>query len=393
VIYDFDKPIDRSKNFSVKYDEAARKFGTSNLLPMWIADMDLPTAQPIIDAMIQRARQGIFGYTSRPDSYFEAIRDWQKRRNDWNVAPSLFSFCPGVVSALCTIVREFSEPGDEVLVHTPVYPEFFSAVTDWGRRLIESPLILRDGQYTVDFEDFEARLKRHPAIFILCNPHNPGGHVWTPEELRRMGELCLRYDVKVVSDEIHSDLMLWGNHHRPLAKTGSGIAANTITCVSATKTFNLAGLQACTVIHPDARSKERFDDLWRRLDLKRNNCFSLVAMEAAYRYGEEWLDQVLRHIEGNMMFVNDFLQANLPEIVMPIPESTYLAWINFEGLGLTPDQLWRFMIDKARLGLNDGRDFGKQGAGFLRLNVACPRPLLGEAMDRLKAAVDAYRGR
>lgn len=389
TIYDFNQPVDRSRNFSVKYDEAELKFGTTDLMPMWIADMDLPTAPVVVDSIIERARQGIFGYTARPNSYFEAVRQWQKERNGWDTKTEFYSFCPGVVSALATIIREFSKPGDEILIQTPVYPEFSSTILGWGRKVLENPLLEDDGgQYHMNYKDLEGKLARRPAMMIFCNPHNPGGRVWTPEEMTQMGELCLKYGVLMVSDEIHSDLMLFGHRHTPLAKVAPEIAANTITCTSATKTFNLAGLQASTIIHPNFETKKRFDALWCHLDLRRNNCFSLVAVEAAFRHGGEWLEQLLHHIEGNMVYLDGFLKENLTKVKMALPESTYLAWINFNGLGMSPDDLCRFMVKEAKLGLNDGRDFGSQCGGYLRLNVACPRPYLEKALKQLKDAVD-----
>ena len=251
--YDFDRPIDRWNNFAAKYDEMEARFGRRDLIPMWIADMDLMTAQPILDAIDARNRQGIFGYTSRPDSYFEAVCQWQEKRNGWKPDPALCLYTLGVVPALCTFVREFSKPGDEILFTTPVYGEFFDSVENWGRKCLTVPLKEENGYYSMDFEAFEEALKRRPPLFILCNPHNPVGRVWTADELRRMGELCVQYGTLIISDEIHSDLMLFGHKHIPMATVSEEIAANTITCTSATKTFNLAGLQAATLMFPNEK--------------------------------------------------------------------------------------------------------------------------------------------
>ena len=388
MIYDFDAITDRTHSNSVKYDEAEKKFGTKDIIPLWIADMDFPTARPIIDAMAERNKNGIFGYTSRPDSYFESVRDWQAKRNGWTFDTALASFCPGVVPALAAIVDRFSGEGDDILFLTPVYSEFFSVTQNCGRNPLTVPLIQKDGgAVDIDFDAFEKALQKKPALFIFCHPHNPLGRVWKKSELQKIAELCIRYKVPIVSDEIHADLMLWGNKHIPLASISSEIAAHTITCTSATKTFNLAGLQASTIIFPDKAAKEKFDAFWHRIDVHRNNCFSVVAVEAAFRYGEEWLGQVLHYIEANMKYVKEYIDTNIPQIKTYIPESTYLMWLDCRGLGFTGDELAEFMAKKARLGLNDGRAFGAE-AGYMRINVACPRSILTKALAQLKDAVE-----
>lgn len=391
--HDFDRPIDRWNNFATKYDEMEQKFGRRDLLPMWIADMDLMTAQPILDAIDARNRQGIFGYTSRPDSYFQAVCDWQEKRHGWKPAPEQCVFSLGVVPTLCTCVREFSQPGDEVLFMTPVYGEFFESVENWGRKPLTVPLKEDDGVYSVDFDAFENALKRRPPLFILCNPHNPVGRCWTEEELRRMGELCVQYGALIISDEIHSDLILFGNKHIPMASVSEEIAQRTITCTSATKTFNLAGLQAATIMFPNQELIDKYQKFWKGLDVHRNNCFSLVAVEAAFCHGEEWLDQLLAHLEGNVLYVEQFLRDNIPEIVLHRPQCTYLLWLNCKALGLEGDELPRFIIDEAKLALNDGRGFGPGGEGYMRMNIACSRSTVERAMARLKAAVDKRMGR
>ncbi len=392
--YDFNTKVDRSKNFSAKYDELKKAFGRDDIIPLWIADMDLPTAQPIMDAIEQRNKQGIFGYTSRPESYFRSICHWQKKRNGWNIDPSLVSFALGVVPALCTIVKEFSNPGEPIVFFTPVYSQFFHVIRDWGRTPVTCELVEEDGYYTIDFNAFEKILREEkPALLILCNPHNPVGRVWKLEELQKIGELCLAYGVKVISDEIHSDLILYGNKHIPFASIKEEFAANTISCISATKTFNLAGLQAATVVFPNAEDKKQYDAFWSRLHIHRNNCFSLVAVEAAFTHGEEWLEQVLRHFEKNMEYVQNFLKEHIPEITVRLPECTYLLWLNCKGLGLDDQALADFMVNQARLGLNRGVSFGKGGEGYMRLNVACPISTLEQAMQQLKTAVDTLKKR
>lgn len=391
--YDFNQPINRWNNFAAKYDEMEKKFGRRDLLPMWIADMDLMTAQPILDAIDARNRQGIFGYTSRPDSYFEAVCQWQAKRNGWNPSPEMCVFTLGVVPALCTFVREYSKPGDEVLFMTPVYGEFFDAVENWGRNPLTVSLVEENGYYLVDFDAFENALKRRPPLFILCNPHNPVGRCWTEEELRRMGELCVKYGTLIISDEIHSDLVLFGNKHIPMASVSDEIAAHTITCISATKTFNLAGLQAATLVFPNQELIDIYQKFWKSMDVHRNNAFSLVAVEAAFRHGEEWLDQLIAHLESNVCFVEQYLTENIPEIKLRRPECTYLLWLDCKALGLKGDELPKFIINEAKLALNDGRGFGPEGEGFMRMNIACNRSTVEQAMAQLKAAVDKHMGR
>lgn len=387
--YDFDQIIDRSNNYAAKYDERINKFGTADVMPLWVADMDFKIAQPIIDALVDRAQQGIFGYTHRPGSYFEAICDWQERRNGWRIDRSLVSFSLGVVPAISAVIHQFTQEGDKVLIQTPVYPEFEDSIRAWNRELLVNQLLEKDGVYSVDFERFEEALRQRPKLFILCSPHNPVGRVWTREELLQMCGLCVKYGVRILSDEIHSDLLLWGNRHIPTATLSDEIAAAAITCISGTKTFNLAGLQASTNVFANAADKEHYDDFWKKLDIHRNNCFSLVAMEAAFRHGEEWLTQLLAYLEGNVRFVHDACKREIPGIKANLPESTYLVWLDCRELGLNDAELADFMVKKARLGMNSGISFGKGGEGYMRLNAACPRSMLKQAVEQLRAAVNA----
>ena len=384
--YDFDQVIDRGGNLSAKYDERKKKFGTEDVIPLWVADMDFRTAQPIIDALKARAEEGIWGYTTRPDSYFEAIRDWQSRRNGWTPDIACMSFSLGVVQTLSACVRLYTPQGGNVLIQTPVYGEFYDMVELAGRRVIESPLKERDGRWTVDWEDFEDKL-READLFLLCNPHNPLGIVWRPEDLRRMMELCLQYHVLAVSDEIHSDLIFHGKKHIPAASLSPEIAANVVTGISGTKTFNLAGLQASTAVFPDRHTKEVFDRFWMDMDIQRNNAFSVVAMETAFREGEEWLEQLLSYISGNFDFVVDYCEKHIPKIRTFAPDATYLMWLDCRGLGLSDQELHDFMIQKAGLGLNDGSAYSRGLSGYMRLNAACPRSVLERAMRQLEEAV------
>ncbi len=392
MIYDFDTPVDRSENHAAKYDERLKKFGREDVIPLWIADMDFRTAQPVIDALTARAQQGLWGYTARPDSYFDAICDWQRRRNGWEIDRSLLSWSLGVVQSLSAIVKNFTPEGGNVLIQTPVYSEFYDVTEAWDRTVLENPLIEENGRWHVDYDDLERKL-RQADLFIFCSPHNPLGILWSREEVERIARLCLKYKVLMVSDEIHADLVFWGGRHTVAAALGDDIAANVITCFSGTKTFNLAGLQASAVVFPNAELKQKFDGFWRKMDIHRNNAFSLTAMEAAFRYGEEWLEQLKTYLEGNFLFIRDFCAANIPEIVPIVPAATYLVWLDCRQLGLDNGQLHDFMINQARLGLNDGNTFGRSLSGYMRLNAACPRCVLARALEQLRAAVDTLRGR
>lgn len=386
--YDFDAIVDRSENRSAKYDERIKKFGTSDVIPLWIADMDFRTAQPIIDALKARADQGLWGYTARPESYFQAVADWQRRRNGWTIDTSLMSYCLGVVQSIAAAVRLFTPEGGSVLIQTPVYSEFYDMTEAAGRKVVECPFREQEGRWTMDWTEFEEKLRRCD-MFLLCNPHNPLGIVWTAEELRRMAELCMKYHVVMFSDEIHSDLIFHGKKHTPVAALSPEIARYVITGISGTKTFNLAGLQASTVVFPDRHKKWVFDNFWRSMDIHRNNAFSLTAMETAFREGEEWLDQLLPYLSANFDYVVDYCKTRIPQIKTYAPDATYLMWLDCRGLGLDDQELRTFMIEKAGLGLNEGYYFGRSLSGFMRLNAACPRATLEKAMGQLEQAVKA----
>ena len=386
--YDFDTVVDRSKNNAAKYDERIKKFGTDKVIPLWIADMDFKSPQPVIDTLTARAQEGIWGYTSRPASYFEAICNWQQRRHGWTIDRSLVSWSLGVVPALSMLVKLFTPEGSKVLIQTPVYGEFYDVSEAWNRTVVENRLVEKDGKWTVDWEDFEAKLPQ-VSMFLLCSPHNPLGIVWTREELTRMTDLCRKYGVLMVSDEIHSDLVFHGKTHIPTASLSEQVAGEVISCISGTKTFNLAGLQASTTVFPNMRMKELYDKAWMNMDIHRNNAFSLTAMEAAFNEGEEWLDQLLEYIDGNFNFIRDYCAAHIPQIKPNLPDATYLVWLDCRELGMSNEELRRFMIEKAGLGLNEGWSFGRSLNGFMRLNAACSRKVLEQAMKQLEDAVKA----
>ncbi len=388
MTYHFDEIVDRAGNHSAKYDERMKKFGTNDVIPLWIADMDFRTAQPITDALVARAQEGLWGYTNRHDGYFAAIRAWQKKRHGWDFEQSLMSWSLGVVQSIYTMVDICVPKNGNVLIQTPVYSEFYDMTELAGRRVIENPLVEQNGKWVMDWADFEAKLQQ-ADLFLLCNPHNPLGIVWEKEELAKMVELCYQYNVTIFSDEIHSDLIFHGKKHTPTAMVSDLAKRTVVTGISGTKTFNLAGLQASTVVFPNAYMKEKFDHFWTNMDIHRNNAFSLTAMEAAFTHGEEWLEQLLPYISANFDYVVDYLEKNIPQIKTYAPDATYLMWLDCRGLGLSNEELRKFFIEKAKLGLNEGNSFGRSLSGYMRLNAACPRSVLEKAMAQLKAAVDA----
>ncbi len=386
--YNFDEVISRENNNSAKYDEMKLKFGRNDLVPMWIADMDFKTAQPIIDAIEKRVKQGIYGYVSRPESYYEAASEWLRKKHGWNVDSKWMIHSPGVVPALSMIIKEFTNPGDKIIVQSPVYYPFFDVVNNNDRELVLNPLKLVDGKYVMDYEGLENIAMSGAKMLILSNPHNPVGRVWTKDELIKLGDICLKHGVKVISDEIHSDLIHGDNKHIPFAMISEEFCKNSITCIAPSKTFNLAGLQSSIIIFPNKDERDKFDSLLGILDIKRNNCFSLVATEAAYTDGQEWLEQLLEYLQGNIDFVYNYCKSNIPKIKPNKPEGTYLVWIDCKELGMNKEELKNFMFNEVRVAFDSGFWFGVEGEGHVRMNIACPRSIIEEALKRLKMAID-----
>lgn len=385
--YNFDEIIDRKDTFSEKYSELEKLYGTSEVIPLWVADMDFKVAQPIIDAIKERAEKGVLGYTVRPDSYYEEVCKFQERRKNWIIDKRLMSLSLGVVPSISMIIKELTDPDDKVIIQTPVYRPFYNAVKEAPRELLESPLKEIDGSFYMDYADIEEKARQGAKFIILCSPHNPIGRVWSFSELNRLGDICIKYGIKVISDEIHSDLILWGNKHIPFASISEALRGITITCIAASKTFNLAALQSSVTVFPDEASKEKFDRAWAKLHIECNNCLSLVGTQAAYKYGEEWLEQLLRYIEGNVTFVMEYFRKFIPSIRPICPEGTYLVWLDCRQLDMSGEELNKFMVFKAGLAMSAGTYFGVKGEGFMRMNVACPREVLERALNQLKSAV------
>ena len=386
--FDFDRVVDRRGTDCIKFDFAVEHGLPADVLPLWVADMDFPAPQGVLDELRKFADLGIFGYSDAKPDYYEAVADWFQRRFQWRPEAEWLVRAPGVVFALAMAVRALTKPGDSVLIQPPVYHPFYSVVEDNGRRLVESPLVLEDGRYLIDFEDFEAAVVREGVkLFILCSPHNPVGRVWTVEELRRLGDICQRHGVIVLSDEIHCDFTFPGHPHTPFVKAVPELAERSIVCTAPSKTFNLAGLQASNIWIPGADIRQAVTAEINACGLSSLNCVGLAACKAAYRTGEAWLDALLTYLKGNVDFLRDYLRDNLPMLRLIEPEGTYLAWIDFSALGLSPEELDDLVINRAKLWLDAGRIFGECGAQFQRVVLACPRATLKEALDRLKGAI------
>lgn len=387
--YNFNEKIDRSKNHSAKWAEMEMKFGRSDLTPMWVADMDIKTAPEIVKAMREKLEQEIFGYVYRPDSYYESAANWLKKRFGYEISSTTLIHSPGVVPSMSILVKMLTKESDKILIQSPVYPPFASSVKDNGRTLVENNLIKDEsGYYKIDFDDLEKKFScEEVTLFILCNPHNPVGRVWKKDELEKMGELCRKYSVRILADEIWRDLIMPGYTHTPMASISKEIEDITITLFSPTKSFNLAGLQASFVTFPREEERKEFDDILGKMDVKRNNPFSLVAFETAYEKCENWLEQLIEHIDGNMQYVMNFINEKLPMIKTSKPEGTYLMWLDFNGVGLPKDKIQDFLINEAKVAMNDGATFGGNGKGFFRMNVACPRYMVEEAMEKIEKAI------
>lgn len=381
--YNFDEIIGRCGSGCIKYDDLHRVFGRTDLLPMWVADMDFQSPPEVVEAALECCGRGVFGYTFRTEDAKQAFIGWVGARYGWKVEKTWLSSSPGVVTALALSVRAFTKAGDGVLIMTPVYPPFHSVVCDNGRKLVCTPLAEREGRYVVDWDDFEAKLKG-VRLFILCNSHNPVGRVWTREELKRMGDLCCKYDVTILSDEIHADLALFGNRHTVMASVSEEIAARTLTAMAPSKTFNIAGMMNSIVISSSARLLEGYNRELLALHLDLGNIFGHVTMEAAYKYGGEWLDEMTAYLEKNIDFAVDFIGRELPGVRLIKPEGSFLLWLDFRNTGLAHEEVGRRLLEIAKVGLNDGLAFGAEGRGFWRLNAGCPLSVLEEGLSRIK---------
>ena len=386
--YDFDKVIDRNGTAAVKLEEAKEVWGRADLIPLWVADMDFGTAPFIVDAIRKRCECEVLGYTGKPDSYYRAIINWVKQRYDLDVTKEMINFVPGIVPGIGMAMNSFTRPGDKVMIQPPVYHPFAWVTTRNERTLVTNPLKWENGMYRMDLDAFREQVKGC-KLFILCNPHNPGGVVWTEDELRTVAEICYEEKVLVFSDEIHADLTLPPYKHRPFATISEKAKMNSVTFMSPSKAFNMPGLAASHAIIFNEDLRARFRKFMDAGELDMGHVFAFLSVEAAYTHGTEWLDQCLAYIQGNIDYVDNFLKTHAPRIKAIRPQASYLVWLDCRELGLNQEALNDFFADKAHLALNDGTMFGKEGTGYMRLNVASPRSVIEQAMKQLAEAYQA----
>lgn len=386
---DLDKIIERKNTDCLKFDAAVRRGYPECILPLWVADMDFPAAPPILAALQKRIAHGVFGYSEPdPNRFFPVLERWFRERHNWQIQKDWLIQTPGVVFALAMAVKAFTNPGDAVLIQQPVYYPFSEVILDNGRRRVSSDLILKDGRYDIDFTDLERKIVENKVkLFLLCSPHNPVGRVWTREELETVAAICHKNNVIVVADEIHEDFVWTERPHIPYASLGEAFAQQAVICTAPSKTFNLAGLQVSNIFIPDYGLRRRFHHEINAAGYSQLNTLGLIACEAAYQYGAPWLEEVKQYLCGNINFTKVFLQQHIPQISLVEPEGTYLLWLDCRGLGLANTELEDLIIKKAGLWLDSGAIFGASGKGFQRINIACPRSVLQEALERMQKAI------
>jgi cystathionine beta-lyase len=386
VKYDFDKVIDRRDTCSVKWD-----YGERDVLPMWVADMDFESPREIVDAIVERASQGTFGYTLTPDSYYQAIVDWMKKHHGWEINKDWVVTTPGVLPALCFAVLAYSQPGDKVIIQSPVYHPFHYLIARNDRELVQNQMILVDGEYRMDYAGLESLLDEKTKLLILCSPHNPVGRVWKKDELLRLAEICMENGVIILSDEIHSDIIMEGHTHTPLATLSDEIADKIITCTAGSKTFNLAGLECSNIIISNEQLYDQFKSTASNLWVAKANMFGLLATQMGYTHGRQWLEQLLKYLKGNFDFLVSYLKEHAPRI-KPVPlEGTYLAWLDFREFELPDMEVKDILLSKAKVWLDFGPQFGNGGEGFQRMNIACPRTTLEDGLSRIAKAFGSIK--
>jgi cystathionine beta-lyase len=383
---DFDQIVQRNGSNSVKHDGCAAYFGTADVLPLWVADMDFASPEAVTTALAKRAAHPLYGYTFYPESAYEILIKWLRKRHNWEVQREWIIMAPGVVPSLFVSVMAFAKEGEGVIVQPPVYFPFFSAVTTNHRRLIENPLRLVGDRYEIDFEHLEQCASAGARLLLFCSPHNPVGRVWRKDELIKLLQITRRYDITIISDEIHADLVYPGERHIALA-TLADSSDKVITTVAPSKTFNIPGLGLSCIISPNATHRQALNHAFETLHVSNTNPFSITAFEAAYRDGEAWLDSLLSYLQGNRDFVSDYVAQHLPSIKVIPSQGTYLLWLDCRDLKLIDVKLREFFVHQAKVGMNPGTVFGKNGSGFMRLNIASPRQVLADALGRIKHAL------
>lgn len=388
-MYNFDQQIDRTGTSCIKYDGRANVFANKNVMPLWVADMDFATPSFIIERIKKRCEHQILGYTFRDDEYNNAIKWWYQKRHNWNIDSKWLAFCPGVVSGLNHAIRAYTKAGDKIIIQPPVYHPFFSTVQTNGRQLVYNPLLRVDGKYYFNFDELEQLASQGAKMLILSSPHNPVGRVWTADELQKIGSICVKHNVLIISDEIHSDLVYKNCSHVSLASLSNDFAMNTVTFASSSKTFNIAGLSSGFAIIPNEKLRDLYLQELEATGAGMGNIFGIEALKAGFsEEGEQWLAQLLAYINKNVDFVESFLKQRLPMVKFARPEGTYLLWLDFGALGITDQQLNDILINSAEVGFNEGSGFGKEGSCFERVNVACPLSTVSEAMNRVANALE-----
>jgi len=389
--YNFDELVDRRNSDSVKWRELEEFQGEKDVLPMWVADMDFKSSDEIIEALKTRVEHGVFGYPYIDDSFYESIINWIKNRYNWEIKKEWILFTPGVVMGLNIGVRELVEEGEKVLVQSPVYPPFYRVVNNNKRIVNNVPLIHNGEKFVMDYENLEKKIDDDTKLMMLCSPHNPVGRVWTKEELIKLGDICINNNIIIISDEIHCDLTLKGHKHIPLASISKELEERTITLMAPSKTFNIAGLHTSVAIIPNENLRNKYSRAIEIMEIGNISIFGALALETAYNHGGQWLKEVMEYIESNIDFAIDYINKNIPEIKVHKPEGTYLLWLDFRSLNKSSDEISEALIKNGKVYLNDGRPYGPGGEGYFRLNIACPRAILEDGLNRIEKAVKSLQ--
>jgi cystathionine beta-lyase len=391
MMWNFDEEVSREGTDSVKYDLRKETFGTEDVIPMWVADMDFKTPDFIISALRKRLEHELMGYSFRSADYYRSISSWFSKKHNWEIDDEWICFCPGIVPALNLCTLAFTRPGDSIIIQPPVYTPFFSAVENHGRNIIYNRLTEINGKYAMDLDSLTDSITSDSRMIIISNPHNPVGRSWSPDELTRLAEICLKNNILILSDEIHCDLILPGFHHTPAAILSDKVAEITVTCIAPSKTFNLAGLSTSSVIISNPVLRKYFNSKIEHLHIGNGNIFGTIASTAAYTYGYEWVDNLINYLKQNADYVKDYCWVNIPEIVPVQPEATYMIWLDCRKLDMSGKELQRFFVNKAKVGLNEGSTFGPGGEGFMRMNIGTTHQRVIRALEQIEKAVATLR--
>lgn len=384
--FNFDEPVNRKNTNSIKHDAMEAFMGAKDAIPMWVADMDFKSPPCIVDALKKRLEHEVFGYTIKPQDFFDSIVNWMHKRHKWDIKKEWISFCPGVVAGFTLAIQQLTKPGDKIIVQPPVYFPFFDSVNNTDREIIYNPLKLINGRLCFDFDDLKSKIDNNVKMLLLCNPHNPGGSVWTKNELLELNQICEKHNIIVVSDEIHADVVFSPAAHTPYASVSENAAQNSLTVMSHSKTFNVAGLTTSFVIAANKELLLKYNKGLNTPHLHMGNIFGTIALIAAYTHGEEWLSQLIQYLKNNINLVNEFCKTNLPKMKVIVPESTFLIWIDCREFGMTRQELSDFFLHKAKVAVNIGGMFGIEGEGFIRMNIGCPKSTVEKALNQIQTA-------